>query len=104
MSLHRRLERLEARHQGPEEPGGYTIPLHMERYFHAVENYRRELDGLELLPDLPHTEEDYHDALRTIAAYRGEPSWQTGQAKALLDQWEQDLNHKLYERSETKGT
>lgn len=100
MSLHRRLERLEARTAQSASQGP---PRCLERYFRSVDNYRRELDGLEPLPVLPYTEEDHQDALRTIAAYCAEPGWQIGEAKAFLDQWESNLKHKFY-GEKTKGT
>ncbi len=94
--MHRRLERLEAR--TPRQQG-YQVPRHMERFFHAMESARRELEGLEPLPDLECTEEDYQDAMNTIAAYRAEPGWQIGEAKAFLDQWEQETRERMERRT-----
>ncbi len=75
----------------------------MERFFHAMESARRELEGLEPLRDLPYTEEDYQDALRTIAAYRDEPGWQVGEAKAFLDQWEHETRERMESQHDIEG-
>ena len=91
MSLRHRLERLEARHEA--KPGGECRQNARlwERFFHTHENARRELLGLEPLPDLPYTEEDREreDDRRflgeIIPAYRAGPGWQTEEAKAVLD-------------------
>jgi hypothetical protein len=71
----------------------------MERYFHAHENARREIEGREPLPELPYTEEDREDDMRfleeIIPAYRAGPGWQTEEAQAVLDAWEQHTREKL---------
>ena len=103
-SLERRLEALEAHTQTPQ---GYKIPRRVERCFHILENRRRRLDGLEPLPDLPYTEEDYEDDLRTlehtIPAMRNSAGWQKEKGVAFLDEWERDLREKL-EKGPTDGT
>lgn len=76
-----------------------------ERYFHALENARRESRGLQAIPDVPYTEEDYHDDLdtleHTIPVMRAEPGCQTGKATAFLDEWEREVREQAseYERS-----
>jgi hypothetical protein len=70
-----------------------------ERLFHAHENARRELDGREPLPDLPYTEEDRENDRRfleeDIPAYRAGKGWQTEEAKAVLDYWQQHTEERL---------
>lgn len=99
-SLERRLERLEACAEALE---GYRTPRRVERYMHALahalENFRRRSKGLEALPDLPYTEEDYEDDLKTlhehIPAMRAEPGWQTEKARTFLDRWERNVNRRV---------
>ena len=104
MSLHKRLEALEARTQTQQ---GYKIPRRVERYMHIFENANRRTRGLEPLPDLPYTEEDYEDDLRTlehtISAMRDSAGWQAEKGVAFLDEWERDLREKL-EKGQTDGT
>ena len=99
-SLGRRLERLEALEARPK-PGGHETPRDLERYFHALQNAEREQKGLEFLPGLPYTEEDYRDDLTTIAAYRANLGWQTEEAQDVLDEWERDVNNQWTERNQT---
>lgn len=99
MALRYRLKRLEDCHGGTA--GGVFPPQKnrrlWERYFHAHENARRELYGLEPLPDLPYTEEDRQDDRRclqeTIPAYR--EVWHTEEGQAFLNTWEQDIKTRL---------
>jgi hypothetical protein len=101
VSLHKRLERLEglAREPGKAEPPQAKLSRAMERYFHAHENARREIEGREPLPDLPYTDEDREDDRRCLAevipAYRTSPGYQHGQGKDFLDQWEQETRERL---------
>ena len=97
MSLRRRLEALEAW----PKPGAHENPRDLERYFHALQNAEREEKGLEPLPGLPYTEEDYHDDLRAIAAYRANLGGQTEEAQDVLDEWERDVNNQWIERNPT---
>jgi hypothetical protein len=100
VSLHKRLERLEVRAGlgDTDETDSYRERL-WERYFHTYENARREIHGLEPLPDLPYTEEDREDDRRCLAevipAYRTSPGYQHGDGKAFLDHWEQSIKDKL---------
>ncbi len=98
-SLERRLEALEACLSPPESRRRVHIPRSMERYWHAIDNARRVQSGFNPLPDLPYTEEDYEDDLRTlhehIPALRDSVGWQTEEARALLDEWERDLREQL---------
>ena len=98
MSLHRRLEKLE---DLAGQSRAWTTPHKRiwERYFHAHENARREIEGREPLPELPYTEEDRADDRRfleeTIPMYRALPGWQSGEGKAILDTWEQHTRERL---------
>jgi hypothetical protein len=97
VSLHKRLERLEAISGARAEPP--QMSRAMERLLHIQENARRELHGLEPLPDLPYTEEDREDDRRfleeTIPAYRESRGWQTEEARAVLDHWQQHTEERL---------
>jgi hypothetical protein len=73
-----------------------------DRLYHSLENGRRELDGRELLPELPYTpldrEIDAHTLSHTIPALRERsPGWRTGDGAALLDQMEGELLPRLTE-------
>jgi hypothetical protein len=98
MSLRNRLEKLEGHGAAREAPGG-GMSRCMERYVHAHENARREIEGREPLPDLPYTEEDREDdracLLEVIPAYRAATGWQTEKARNFLDAWEQRIREKL---------
>jgi hypothetical protein len=78
----------------------------MERYFHAHENARREIEGRAPLPDLPYTDEDREDDRRCLAevipAYRTSPGYQSGEGKAFLYHWEQETKERLA-KAELKG-
>ena len=71
-----------ARHDKPEE-----FPL------------RSETHGLVPEDDLPYTEEDRENDRRflgeTISAYRAGLGWQTEEAKAVLDYWQQQTLKRL---------
>ena len=96
MSLHKRLEALEARTQAQQ---GYTVPRRVERYLHIFENANRRARGIEPLPDLPYLKEDYEDDLKTlettIPAMRSSAGWQKEEARTFLDEWERRLREKL---------
>jgi hypothetical protein len=98
VGLRERLERLEAA-SGTAEPPKRSRA--MERLLDLHENARRELHGLEPLPDLPYTEEDREDdwetLQETIPAYRRSPGYQGGEGKAFLDHWEQEIRDRLQE-------
>jgi hypothetical protein len=104
MSLDKRIERLEALTGGKGEPP--KLPRAMERLLHLHENARREMHGLEPLPDLPYTDEDREDDRRllqeTISQYRMSPGYQSGEGKAFLDHWEQETKERLA-KAELKG-
>jgi hypothetical protein len=99
MNLRARLERLERL----EDLAGGSVklptPRHMERLLHAFENARRELEGRELLPDLPYTEEDASDDRRfieeAIPAYREGQGWQTEEARTVLEHWQRQTEERL---------
>lgn len=101
--LRRRLERLEERSRSPRIPHDPWRERIFDHLFHAIENGRRELHGLEPLPDLPYTEEDRENDRRfleeAIPEYRTSRGWQTQEAQAVLDYWEQHTREKLDERS-----
>ena|SRR5215216_204364 len=97
-SMERRLDKLErlAKSRHEDESGS---PRYMERFLHAMENARRELEGREPLPNLPYTEEDRKDdeefLRETLPTYRASPGWQTPQAQSVLDKWEKHTLHSL---------
>lgn len=99
MSLRDRLEKLERLECLAAPNTGQGRSRVMERLLHTLENARRELDGRELLPDLPYTQEDREDDRRfleeTIHAYRAGPGWQTEEARAILDYWQEQTEERL---------
>lgn len=101
MSLEKRLEQLEEQFKsgGQTNPGGGMSSREWERYFHAHENARRELHGLEPLPPLKYTKEDHNhdiDTLeRVIPTYRASLGWQSEDAQARLDAWEANVRERL---------
>jgi hypothetical protein len=99
MSLEKRLEKLEEQLRSGEGPGGGTSPREWEQLFHAQENARRELHGLEPLPDLPYTEEDRENDLdtlqRVIPTYRASAGWQSEEVQTKLDAWEEQLKQRI---------
>ncbi len=99
-SMRRRLELLESRTTSKRgHHGTGTSQRGWERYFHAHENARRELEGLKPLPELPYTEEDREDDERTleetIPAYRNSRSGETERIAAFLDEWEREVRDRL---------
>jgi hypothetical protein len=98
VSLRDRLEKLEGRAAVQASPTPQRSRA-MERFLHLYENARREIQGLEPLPDLPYTEEDREDDRRCLAevipAYRTSPGYQHGESKAFLDHWEQTTSERL---------
>jgi hypothetical protein len=97
VSLHKRLERLEAAADATMGPP--QMSRAMERLLHVIENGRREIEGRELLPDLPRTEQDREGDRRfleeTIPAYRESRGWQTEEARAVLDHWQRHTEERL---------
>ncbi len=93
MSLHRRLEALEAAGAGRKDAA--EIPLALRRYFHALDNGRRQESGLEPLETIPYTSEELNDELKTIDAYKAEPGWRTGEGKEFLDAWERETRERM---------
>ncbi|MEJ7815480.1 MAG: hypothetical protein WKF53_09935 [Rubrobacter sp.] len=87
-----RLERLENHSVSKRVYGAGMSARGWERYFHACENARRELRGLEPLPELTYTKEDREEDQRTleetIPVYRNSGGWETEEARAFLDDWE----------------
>jgi hypothetical protein len=104
VSLRDRLEKLESRSAEREAPQRSRV---MERYFHAHENARREIEGREPLPELPYTDEDREDDRRCleeiIPRYRSSPGYQSGDGKAFLDQWEQSIRDNLAKGAQRDG-
>lgn len=92
MSLHKRLEDLEARTQTQQE---YEVPRSIRRCSHALDNARRQEDGLEPLETIPYTSEELNDDLKTIDAYKAEPGWRTGEGRELLDAWEHQTRERM---------
>jgi hypothetical protein len=106
VGIRRRLERLEERHGGGgsalpgEDPARAALRSRMfERLFHAFENGRRELDGLEPMPDLDYTEEDRRiDAWwldEGIPTYRRSGGWRGGEGQRILDLWQEQVEERL---------
>ena len=89
MSLRGRLERLEASADAKTEPPQRSRA--MERLLHAFENARREMEGLESLPDAPYSDEELREDLEVISAYRASPGYQSGEGKHFLDEWEKHV-------------
>jgi hypothetical protein len=79
----------------------------MERWLHAHESARRVIEGREPLPDLPYTDEDRENdrafLQESIPAYRMGPGWQTEEAHAILDYWEQLIRERLGEEGGTEA-
>jgi hypothetical protein len=71
----------------------------MTRFLHEIGQARRRLAGLVPEDDLPYTEEDRENDRRfleeTIPAYWVGPGWQTEEAKADLDYWQQQTLKRL---------
>ena len=93
MSLHKRLERLEARASGPRE---YRTPRFLEAYFRGLENVRREEAGLEPLPynDIDR-ESDGHFLAETLPKFRTIVGWRRDECREILDRWEKDTRERL---------
>lgn len=102
--LDARVQKLEAR-EPLGKPGGGMSSREWERYFHAHENARREIHGLEPLPELPYTEEDHANDIATVAhiilAYRASAGWRDEEAQAVLDAWEEELEARIHGRIDT---
>jgi hypothetical protein len=102
VSMRKRLERLEAR--GSRRTGQHVNRSRTwERYFHYLENARREIDGLEPLPELPYTKEDYDDDLNTLSitipSYRDSRGWTSEASRAFLVEWGSEARKRI-ERNE----
>lgn len=101
MSLEKRLEQLEEQFKSGEQanPGGGMSSREWECFFHAHENARRALRGLEPLPDLPYIEEDRENDLdtleNTLPVYRASAGWQSERDQARLDSWEEQLKERI---------
>ena len=97
-SIEHRLERLERLAESHHESRSGST-RYMERFLHALENARREIEGREPLPELPYTEEDRQDDTEflreTLPAFRASLGWQTQEAQSVLDEWEKHTLQKL---------
>ncbi len=95
----KRLEKLERLEELASDNTERMRSRAMERYLHAHENARLEIEGLEPLPELPYTEEDREDDRRfieeTIPVYRASLGWQTKGAQAVLDYWQRQTEERL---------
>ena len=91
-----RLRRLEERASANKI---WSRRRYMERFLHALENARREIEGREPLPNLPYSEEDRkgdEEFLRvTLPFYRTSQGWQTEEAQRILSEWEKHTLHTL---------
>ena len=98
-SIKSRLERLEESKSRQLSRGPGSSPREWDRFFHTLENARRELYGLEPLPDLEYTEEDRQDDLRalekTIPYYREGAGWKEEWLVEFLDIWEREVKDRL---------
>lgn len=97
-TIERRLDNLERLSASRRADKGGS-PHHLDTYFRALENARREIEGHEPLPELPYTEEDRRDdeefLRETLPVYRASPGWQTVEAQRALDVWERDTIERL---------
>ena len=95
-SLDNRLERLEgaaARRSGKQAQG---TPYYLQRYFKELANLRRREAGLEPHPYTPEDLEDDRRCLEEIIPrYRASPGWQSEEAQAMLDHWEEHIRDNL---------
>ena len=105
MSLGKRLEWLEVLAGGKANPSQITRT--MELFFHALENARRELEGLEPLPPLRYTAEDLADdewvMREVIPRYRSHVGYQSGQGLEFMDGWEQSVRADIEKFGESEG-
>ncbi len=92
-SVNERIFRLEAK----AVPRA-AVPPAMDRLLDAVEDARREIAGLPLLPR-PYTaadrEDDIHFLEEVLPKYRTDEGWQSEEARAILDGWEEKTRAKL---------
>lgn len=97
--LDARIQKLEAQRG---KPGRGPSPREWERYFHAHENARRGLHGLEVLPELEYTEEDRQIDLDTLEnvlpVYRASAGWRDEKDQAMLDAFEERLKERIHEK------
>jgi len=107
MSLEKRLEQLEEQFKSGEQanPGGGMSSREWECFFHAHENARRALRGLEPLPPLKYTEEDRSNDLDTLEnvlpVYRASAGWREEKDQAMLGAWEEQLKERIYRKELT---
>jgi hypothetical protein len=70
-----------------------------DRLYHALENGRRSLAGLDPLPmpeELEETREEILDTLgTTIPFYRQHGGWRYGEGKEFMDRWQDRLLEQL---------
>ncbi len=96
----RKLEEVRGqRRQSPQDEHEERLRRRvMTRFFHEIGQARRRLAGLVPEDDLPYTEEDRENDrrfLEEISAYRAGPGWQTEEARAVLDYWQQHTEERL---------
>jgi hypothetical protein len=110
MALGDRIRRLEdAQGLRRVESEGDARRRIYDRLYHALENGRRELEGLDPMPmpeELEETREEILDALgTTIPHYRRYPGYQGGDGAEFLAAWEDRLLEQLadLERGENDG-
>jgi hypothetical protein len=95
-SVNERLFRLEAKAAPLHE-----VPPAMDRLLDAIEDARREIAGLPPLPSeaRPYTaaerEDDIHFLEEVLPKYRTDEGWQSEEARAILDGWEEKTRAKL---------
>ena len=101
MGARRRLERLEAAREATRRT--YEVPPHVLLHVRALENARREMDGLEPVPPTPEEEElereSERDALENlIPTMFADPGWQGEETWTFLDEWERDARERVREK------
>jgi hypothetical protein len=92
-SVNERIFRLEAKAAPLHE-----VPPAIDRLCEAVEDARREINGLPPV-ERPYTAADREDDIRflteVIPKYRADVGWQGEEAQGLLDSWEEETKARL---------
>ena len=102
-SLEDRIRKLEAAHGAGREADEAERRRRrtMDKLLHALENARRELDGLDPLPTPPELAETKDDVLHTLGEtiphYRARGGYSHGDGAEFLREWEDCALEKLAE-------
>lgn len=100
-SLNDRLQKLEAKAAPPYGDSGASPE--MDRLLDAIEDARREIEGLPPAEPPPRKrcytaadrESDIHFLEEVIPEYRANEGWQSEEARAVLGAWEEEIKAKL---------